>query len=93
MNDYGGMNTPLIFIHAFPLSGKMWKYQVDFFKNKYRVITYDIRGSGDSKSDDNQFMMENFVDDKSPKLIINFQSLLVDLTLFKGSFNIGEKPK
>jgi pimeloyl-ACP methyl ester carboxylesterase len=63
VNDYGGMNTPLIFIHAFPLSGKMWKYQVDFFKNKFRVITYDVRGSGDSKSEDNQFMMENFVDD------------------------------
>ncbi|HEY5533532.1 MAG TPA: alpha/beta fold hydrolase [Ignavibacteria bacterium] len=61
--DYGGSYPPLIFIHAFPLSSKMWKHQVDFFKSQYRVITYDVRGLGESKTEDNQYMMENFVDD------------------------------
>jgi 3-oxoadipate enol-lactonase len=61
--DSGGTNEPLIFVHAFPLSSKMWKHQVEYFKNKYRVITYDIRGLGDSKVNDNLYMMETFVFD------------------------------
>ncbi|MFA5405282.1 MAG: alpha/beta hydrolase [Ignavibacteria bacterium] len=61
--DYEGKGFPLIFIHAFPLSSKMWQPQIDFFNEKYRVITYDVRGLGKSKSLNNQFTMECFSDD------------------------------
>lgn len=61
--DYEGTGNPLIFVHAFPLSSKMWKPQIDFFKNKFRVITYDVRGLGKSKSINNQMTMEIFADD------------------------------
>ncbi len=43
-----GNGTPLIFIHAFPLSKSMWLPQVDVLKEAYRVITIDLGGHGDS---------------------------------------------
>lgn len=63
VNDYEGTGQPMIFVHAFPLSSEMWKPQVDFFGDKYRVITYDIRGLGKSIQKDNQFTMESYVND------------------------------
>lgn len=43
-----GNGTPLVFIHAFPLSKTMWQPQVDGLKDNYRVITIDLGGHGDS---------------------------------------------
>jgi 3-oxoadipate enol-lactonase len=43
-----GDGTPLVFIHAFPLSKTMWQPQVDALKNTYRVITIDLGGHGES---------------------------------------------
>ena len=61
--DFEGTGRPLIFVHAFPLCAKMWESQVNYFKEKYRVITYDVRGLGDSISGDWQFTMESYADD------------------------------
>ncbi len=63
ITDYEGNENALILLHAFPLSSKMWKPQIDFFKNQFRVITYDVRGLGKSKSENNQMTMEIFADD------------------------------
>jgi pimeloyl-ACP methyl ester carboxylesterase len=42
----------------------MWDEQVNYFKNKYRVITYDIRGLGYSNDlSDYLFTMEEHVND------------------------------
>ncbi len=43
-----GEGTPLVFIHAFPLSKTMWQPQVDTLKEAYRVITIDLGGHGES---------------------------------------------
>ncbi len=43
-----GEGTPLVFIHAFPLSKTMWQPQVEALKEAYRVITIDLGGHGDS---------------------------------------------
>lgn len=46
--DYGE-GQPLVLIHGWPLSHKMWEQQVPAFINAgYRVITYDRRGFGQS---------------------------------------------
>jgi len=64
INDFEGTGRPLIFIHAFPLCSRMWDNQVEYFKDKFRVITYDIRGLGYSNElDSYQFMMEELVND------------------------------
>ena len=43
-----GSGTPLVFIHAFPLSKAMWQPQVDALKDTYRVVTSDLGGHGES---------------------------------------------
>lgn len=64
ITDYEGSGKPLIFVHAFPLCNRMWDEQVKFFKDRYRVITYDIRGLGYSNEiDDYMFTMEELVND------------------------------
>ncbi len=64
INDSEGNGKPLIFIHAYPLCSRMWDEQVNHFKDKYRVITYDIRGLGYSNElSDYQFTMEDLVND------------------------------
>ncbi len=64
INDYEGNGKPLIFIHAYPLCSRMWDDQVNYFRDKYRVITYDIRGLGYSNElSDYQFTMEDLVND------------------------------
>jgi len=53
----------IIFLHGFPFDQSMWKHQIEYFKNDYRCVHYDIRGLGKSSISDGQFTMEMFVDD------------------------------
>ena len=43
-----GRGPALVFIHAFPLDSAMWDAQAAFFADRYRVITPDVIGFGDS---------------------------------------------
>ena len=43
-----GKGFPLVLIHGFLGSSKMWKPQIDFFKDYFRVITPDLPGYGKS---------------------------------------------
>ncbi len=45
--DTGG-GTPLVLLHAFPLSSAMWLAQREGLAAKFRVITPDLRGFGGS---------------------------------------------
>ena len=54
---------PIVFIHGFPFSHEMWDKQVDYLKDEYTIITFDLRGLGHSDSDDGQFTFEMMVDD------------------------------
>jgi 3-oxoadipate enol-lactonase len=63
-NTYGeASGLPVVFIHGFPFSQEMWRSQVDEFSGDYRVITYDVRGHGESEVGDGQYTIEFFVDD------------------------------
>ena len=44
-----GKGFPLVLVHGFLGSSKMWEPQIQFFKNNFRVITPDIPGFGKSK--------------------------------------------
>jgi pimeloyl-ACP methyl ester carboxylesterase len=63
VTDFGGDKEPLIFLHSFPMTGAMWNRQIEFFKDKFRVISYDLRGFGKSISKDNIVTMEKLVND------------------------------
>ena len=44
-----GKGFPLVLVHGFLGSSKMWGQQIEFFKNNFIVITPDIPGFGKSK--------------------------------------------
>lgn len=54
---------PVVFIHGFPFSQEMWKPQVEVLKQEYHVVTYDVRGHGQSDVGSAQYTLEYFVDD------------------------------
>ncbi|MGE5429979.1 MAG: alpha/beta fold hydrolase [Syntrophomonadaceae bacterium] len=56
-------NKPVIFIHGFPFDHTMWRNQIDFLKNSYYCVTYDVRGLGQSAPGDGQFTIESLTDD------------------------------
>ena len=47
--DYGS-GFPVVFLHGFAGTTQMWKPQVPVLSKKYRFITYDARGHGQSQS-------------------------------------------
>ena len=59
-----GKGFPLVLIHGFLGSSIMWRPQIDFFKDHFRVITPDLPGFGKSnniKSPDNIHSMANSI--------------------------------
>lgn len=62
--DQGPEEAPaIIFIHGFPLNLSMWDHQVEALKDNFRVITYDIRGHGESDAGNEAFTIDLFVSD------------------------------
>jgi 3-oxoadipate enol-lactonase len=55
--------VPVVLIHGFPFSHEMWRPQVELLQDRFRVITYDVRGHGRSEVGDGQYTIELFVDD------------------------------
>ncbi len=45
-----GKGFPLVFVHGFLGSSKIWKPQINFFKKSFRVIAPDLPGFGKSKN-------------------------------------------
>ena len=43
-----GKGFPLVLVHGFLGSSRMWKPQIDFFKDHFRIITPDLPGFGKS---------------------------------------------
>jgi pimeloyl-ACP methyl ester carboxylesterase len=59
-------SVPVIFIHGFPFSHRMWNFpggQVEALSATNRVIAYDIRGHGESEVGTGHYSIELFVDD------------------------------
>jgi 3-oxoadipate enol-lactonase len=62
--EYGStQGLPVVFIHGFPFSHKMWEPQMRELPNDIHAIAYDVRGHGSSDVGDGQFTIELFVDD------------------------------
>lgn len=45
-----GSGTPVVFVHGFPLSRRMWDGQVKGLSGQARTITIDLRGHGESQA-------------------------------------------
>lgn len=50
--EIAGNGTPLIFHHGFTCDHRNWNPQIEYFADRYQVITYDARGHGQSEVPD-----------------------------------------
>jgi 3-oxoadipate enol-lactonase len=75
-----------MFIHGFPFSSEMWNGQAQILQDNknLRIITYDLRGHGQSDVGDGQYTIELFVDD----LIALLDHLKITKTILCG-FSMG----
>lgn len=51
-----GNGKPVVFIHGFGEDGDVWKNQVEFLKDKFKLIIPDLPGSGQSEMIDDMSM-------------------------------------
>lgn len=58
-----GQGEPVILLHGFPLDHRMWQSQVDALSSKYRVITPDLRGMGQSDVPVTNISIDQYADD------------------------------
>lgn len=61
--DDAGKGAPLVLIHGHPFDRSMWCEQTAAFGSKYRVITPDLRGYGESEISSDKTMLEEFARD------------------------------
>ncbi len=59
----GQRGHPLLLVHGFPLSHKMWQPQVDYFVDHCCVIAPDLRGFGGTDVTSGVVIMEQMADD------------------------------
>jgi pimeloyl-ACP methyl ester carboxylesterase len=60
--DVGG-GTPLVLVHAFPLSSAMWLAQREGLATRFRVLTPDLRGFGGSPLGADEPSVDTMADD------------------------------
>lgn len=58
-----GNKEPLILLHGNGEDGTYFKYQIDYFSDRYRVIAIDTRGHGQSPRGTAPFTIGQFADD------------------------------
>lgn len=58
-----GEGLPLVLVHGYPLSQRMWEPQVKELSNRWRVIAVDLRGHGESEPVSTGYSMDQFADD------------------------------
>jgi pimeloyl-ACP methyl ester carboxylesterase len=58
-----GAGTPLVLLHAFPLSSAMWLAQREGLSGRFRVVTPDLRGFGGSVLGTDEPSIEEMADD------------------------------
>ncbi len=63
--DTGGDGTPLVFVHGYPLDGRMWEPQVNKLGGGRRIIVPDLRGFGgsDVPEDRSAYSVKCFAED------------------------------
>ncbi|MFW9802067.1 MAG: alpha/beta fold hydrolase [Candidatus Thorarchaeota archaeon] len=58
-----GKGEPILFVHGAAGSHDNWHPQVKHLSDRYKVVTYDIRGHGKSGGSDRKYSCELFADD------------------------------
>ncbi len=53
----------IVFSHCLAANMKLWQYQLPEFKDRFRVLTYDIRGHGSSSAPEEAYSMFGLAED------------------------------
>ena len=61
--DVRGSGPPVLFLHAFPLSSKMWDAQARALEGTHQAVRFDARGFGGTPPGDGLLTMERIADD------------------------------
>ena len=61
--DQIGKGIPILFIHGYPLSRKMWKPQMEYLSHNASLISIDLRGHGESYPFEGPYTMDLLADD------------------------------
>lgn len=63
--DDHGAGQPILFLHAFPLNRSMWESDISALlkEQRYRLVSLDWRGFGESDIDSDVLTMEQLADD------------------------------
>jgi 3-oxoadipate enol-lactonase len=61
--EYGSGSETIFFSHGLLWSGKMFHKQVDHLKDRFRVITYDHRGQGQTEAPADGYDMDTLAED------------------------------
>ncbi len=66
--EVNGKGQPLLFIHGLGSSARDWESQVQEFSRTYQVITFDLRGHGQSDKPAGPYTMSMFASDAAALL-------------------------
>jgi 3-oxoadipate enol-lactonase len=61
--DVSGEGLPVVLLHGFPFNRTLWREQVEALSERYRVITIDLRGHGETDATDAPATMEEMAED------------------------------
>ena len=61
--DDVGMGSAVVLIHGYPFNRSLWNEQVEALSSRYRVVTPDLRGFGESDSSEGPATMNRMAQD------------------------------
>ena len=76
--DDKGTGLPIVLLHAFPLNRSMWAPQVAGLSHRFRVISIDLRGHGESDAPFWRYSLEQYA--------LDVKELLAGLKITKAVF-------
>jgi len=85
--DLNGQGIPLLFIHGYPLSRRIWNPQIEGLSDTASVISVDLRGHGESYPFEGPYTMDMLAGDCKRLLdFLNVKSPVVTCGLSMGGY-------
>lgn len=76
--DAGKSDTTLLFIHGWAINKEYWASQVTYFSKKYRVVTIDLPGFGESGKNRDKWDTDTYSSDISSVInVLNLKKVIL----------------